>query len=179
MDAQRRRLLMRRSLPVAFLAAALVSLGACGLGRHPGEGSGSTLAVTNAVYEGALNGWIDHPEEDLVAAWGVPERSQRLTDGGQALEYRHVNSEGAPLCTTLFTSDVYGVIRTWAYRGTDCRIPHLGDYGRESWAPVPPPARGAGSAVVGAPTVEGPAPPDEGAAPPAGTGMAPGQPSPR
>jgi hypothetical protein len=132
MEAQRRRLLRRRSLPIAFLAAALSSLGACGGSRPPAESSGSTAPITNAVYEGALNGWIDHPEEDLVAAWGVPERSQRLTDGGQALEYRRVNSEGVPLCTTLFTSDVYGVIRTWAYRGTDCRIPHLGDYGRKS-----------------------------------------------
>ena len=132
MDAQRRRLFVRRILPVAFLALALVALGACGGGRRSGEGSGSTGPITNAAYEGALNHWVDHPEEDLVAAWGVPERSQRLTDGGQALEYRRVNNEGAALCTTLFTSDVYGIVRTWAYRGSDCRIPHLGDYGRKS-----------------------------------------------
>jgi len=123
---------MRCLLPVAFLAAALLWLGACGGSRPPREGSGSTGPITNAVYEGALNSWVDHPEEDLVAAWGVPERSQRLTDGGQALEYRRVNNEGAPICTTVFTSDVYGAIRTWAYRGTDCRIPHLGDYGKKS-----------------------------------------------
>jgi hypothetical protein len=129
MEAQRRRLFMRRSLPVAFLAAGLTVLAGCG-GSRSGEGSGSTAKpISNAVYEGALNSWVDHPEEELVASWGVPERSQRLTDGGQAFEYRRANAEGAPLCTTLFTSDVYGVIRTWAYRGTDCRVPHLGDYG--------------------------------------------------
>jgi len=132
MEAQRRRLSMRRSLPVALFAAGLVALGACGHARPSGEGSGSTAPVTNVVYESALNGWVNHAEEDLVAAWGVPERSQRLTDGGQALEYRRANPAGAPLCTTLFTSDVYGVIRTWAYRGTNCRIPHLGDYGTKS-----------------------------------------------
>jgi len=132
MEAQRRRLFMCRSLPVAFLAAGLLALAGCGGNRRSGAGSGSTQPTTNAVYEGALNSWIDHQEEDLVAAWGVPERSQRLTDGGQALEYRRANSEGVPLCTTLFTSDVYGVIRTWAYRGSDCRIPHLGDYGTKS-----------------------------------------------
>jgi hypothetical protein len=132
MDAQRRRLLMRRALSIAFLAAALSALGACRASPRSGEGAGSTTPATNAVYEGALNSWVDHPEEDLVAAWGVPERSQRLTDGGQALEYRRANSEGVPLCTTLFTSDVYGVIRTWAYRGSECRIPHLGDYGKRS-----------------------------------------------
>ena len=134
MEAQRSRLLRRPSLPVALVAAALLALAGCGGGRpRSGEGSGSTAKpITNAVYEGALNSWVDHPEEDLVAAWGVPERSQRLTDGGQALEYRRVNNEGVPLCTTLFTSDVYGMVRTWAYRGTECRIPHLGDYGKKS-----------------------------------------------
>jgi hypothetical protein len=132
MEAQRRRLFIGRCLPVAFIAAGLLALGACGQGRRSGEGAGSTNPTGNAAYEGALNGWVDHQEEDLVAAWGVPERSQRLTDGGQALEYRRVNDQGAPLCTTLFTSDVYGVIRTWAYRGTDCRILRLGDYGRHS-----------------------------------------------
>jgi hypothetical protein len=131
MEKQRRRLFARSALPLAFLAAALTTLAACGGKHRSGEGSGSTAPVTNAVYEGTLNNWVDHPEEDLVAAWGVPERSQRLTDGGQALEYRRMNGEGVPICTTLFTSDVYGVIRTWAYRGTDCRPPHLGDYGNK------------------------------------------------
>lgn len=85
--------------------------------------------VSNPTYEQALSRWVDKPEEDLVSAWGVPERSQRLTDGGQALEYRRVDSTGRLLCSTLFTSDVYGDIRTWSYRGIDCRPPHLGDYG--------------------------------------------------
>ena len=134
MHVQRSRLLRRPALPVAFIAAALLALAGCGGGKHrSGEGSGSSAKpITNASYETALNSWVDHPEEDLVAAWGVPERSQRLTDGGQALEYRRLDGNGVPLCTTLFTSDVYGVIRTWAYRGTDCRIPHLGDYGIKS-----------------------------------------------
>ena len=133
MHVQRSRLLRRPALPVAFAAALLLALQACGGKHRSGEGSGSSgKPITNAAYEGALNSWVDHPEEDLVAAWGVPERSQRLTDGGQALEYRRLDGNDVPLCTTLFTSDVYGVIRTWAYRGTDCRIPHLGDYGTRS-----------------------------------------------
>lgn len=121
---------MRQFLPGTFVATALLAVAACDGGSRPspGEGAGSTVPVTNAVYERALDRWVDHPEEDLVAAWGVPERSQRLTDGGQALEYRRVGGEGRLLCTTLFTSDVYGMIRTWAYRGSDCRAPHLGDY---------------------------------------------------
>ncbi len=123
---------MRRFLPATFVAAALLALAACG-GPSPvqGEGAGSTAPPTNIVYERALSRWVDHPEEDLVAAWGVPERSQRLTDGGQALEYRRVG-DGRLLCTTLFTSDMYGMIRTWAYRGSDCRAPNLGDYSNPS-----------------------------------------------
>jgi hypothetical protein len=115
-------------------AVAILGLAACGNRSAPAplvEGGGtSTPPVTNAVYEQALNRWLDHPEEDLIAAWGVPERSQRLTDGGQVLEYRRADGEGRLLCTTLFTSDIYGMVRTWTYRGADCRAPRLGDYGK-------------------------------------------------
>lgn len=122
---------MRDFLRFAFVPATLLLLGACGASGNPPaeESTGSTMgASANPVYEQALSRWVDHPEEDLVAAWGVPERSQRLTDGGQALEYRSMRN-GQVLCTTLFTSDVYGVVRTWTYRGTDCSAPRLGDYG--------------------------------------------------
>lgn len=125
---------MRDFLRFAFAPAIFLLLGACGSSSSPQveESTGSTMgAAANSVYEQALSRWVDHPEEDLVAAWGVPERSQRLTDGGQALEYRSMRN-GQVLCTTLFTSDVYGVIRTWTYRGTDCRAPRLGDYGHSS-----------------------------------------------
>ena len=114
----------------ALAAVGLLALGACDVVyRTRGEGSGSTMPVTNAAYESALGPWVDRPEEDLVAAWGVPERSQRLTDGGQVLEYRRFDKAGNLLCSTLFTSDIYGKIRTWSYRGSDCRPPRLGDYG--------------------------------------------------
>ena len=114
----------------ALAATALLALGACDVfHRSDGEGSGSTVPLTNQAYERALTQWVDRPEEDLVAAWGVPERSQRLTDGGQALEYRRTDKSGNILCSTLFTSDIYGKVRTWTYRGADCRAPRLGDYG--------------------------------------------------
>jgi hypothetical protein len=123
----------RRFVRLGFVAAGLLALGACGSRSHPApvvEGSGSTTAPAGKVdYEQALNRWIDHPEEDLIADWGVPERAQRLTDGGQALEYRRIGTAGQMLCTTLFTSDIYGVVRSWTYRGADCRAPRLGDYG--------------------------------------------------
>lgn len=123
---------MRRILQLTFVFSGLLALGGCIFGCSSGENSGTSGPANNPAYELTLNRWIDHPEEDLVAAWGVPERSQRLTDGGQALEYRRVNAEGKLLCSTLFTSDVYGRIRTWSYRGIDCRAPHLGDYGSSS-----------------------------------------------
>ena len=128
--------LARRRFVRAGLVAGVLALGGCGGRSQPApviEGSGSTVPNTpavNAAYEQALNRWMDHPEEDLVADWGVPERAQRLTDGGQVLEYRRVGSAGQILCTTLFTSDIYGMVRTWSYRGIDCRTPRLGDYGR-------------------------------------------------
>lgn len=126
---------LRNRSSLLCLVVALLSLGACvppgsAAGGAPGGGSGTSVAtVGNPGYEQALSHWLDRPEEDLIAAWGVPERSQALTDGGQVLEYRRVDATGRLLCSTLFTSDVYGKIRVWTYRGIDCRAPQLGDYG--------------------------------------------------
>jgi hypothetical protein len=121
--------MVMRGIQRLLLAPIILTLAACGGSSK--ENSGSST-VDDPAYVHSLNLWIDHAEEDLVSAWGVPERSQRLTDGGQALEYRRVNGDGKLLCSTLFTSDVYGRIRTWAYRGSDCRPPRLGDYGAKS-----------------------------------------------
>jgi len=117
-----------------ILAAALFSASGCGLfgGGGPREGEGSSAPVASVSYEQTLQSWVDASEQDLVASWGVPERSQRLTDGAQALEYRRLDGDGKLLCSTLFTADVSGVIRRWAYRGSDCRPPRLGDYGGKS-----------------------------------------------
>jgi hypothetical protein len=122
---------MSRLPRLALFLLALMPLGTCAGGGTPGESAGTSAVVGNPAYEAALRRWVDQPEEDLIAAWGVPERSQRLTDGGQALEYRRVDAAGKLLCSTLFTSDLYGKVRTWTYRGTDCRAPQLGDYGSQ------------------------------------------------
>lgn len=118
---------MRNFPGLMLVILTLLPLGAC-FGGAPKGNSGSSEPPDKRTYETVLNQWVNHPEEDLVSAWGVPERSQRLTDGGQALEYRRLDATGKLLCSTLFTSDVYGEIRTWSYRGTDCRAPQLGDY---------------------------------------------------
>ena len=120
---------MRFYLRLVLLASAIAALAACSSGDSSKEGVGTSSPEDERGYAQSLNHWIGHPEEDLVAAWGVPERSQRLTDGGQALEYRRLGKDGQLLCSTLFTSDLYGLVRTWTYRGNDCRQPRLGDYG--------------------------------------------------
>jgi hypothetical protein len=108
-----------------LLGSAVSALAACG-GGAPQAVSGTSGPTQNLAYEQALKRWVDRPEEDLVNAWGVPDRSQRLTDGGQAFEYRRF-AGGQLVCATLFTSDFYGKIRTWTYRGSDCKAPELGD----------------------------------------------------
>jgi len=115
-----------------MLAAALSSVSSCGLfgGGEPREGGGSNTPVASASYEQTLQSWVDASEQDLVASWGVPDRSQRLSDGTEALEYRRLDHDGKLLCSTLFTADGAGTIRRWAYRGSDCRAPRLGDYGK-------------------------------------------------
>jgi hypothetical protein len=115
------------------LTAVLLSTSGCGLfgGREPREASGSSGGpIANASYEQTLQSWVDASEQDLVASWGVPDRSQRLSSGAQALEYRRVDRNGNILCATLFTTDAAGKIQGWSYRGSDCRPPRLGDYGK-------------------------------------------------
>ena len=114
------------------LTAILLSTSGCGLfgGGESREASGSSAPIANASYEQTLQSWVDASEQDLVASWGVPDRSQRLTDGAQALEYRRLDRSGNLLCSTLFTTDRSGKIQGWSYRGSDCRPPRLGDYGK-------------------------------------------------
>ncbi|HEV2548976.1 MAG TPA: hypothetical protein VGU20_16660 [Stellaceae bacterium] len=116
-----------------ILTAVLLSTSGCGLfgGRESREASGSSGSpIANASYEQTLQSWVDASEQDLVASWGVPDRSQRLTNGAQALEYRRLDGDGKLLCSTLFTADASGKIQGWSYRGSNCRPPRLGDYGK-------------------------------------------------
>jgi hypothetical protein len=115
------------------LTAIFLSTSGCGLfgGGEPHAASGSSSSpIANASYEQTLQSWVDASEQDLVASWGVPDRSQRLANGAQALEYRRVDRNGNLLCSTLFTADASGKIQGWSYRGSDCRPPRLGDYGK-------------------------------------------------
>jgi hypothetical protein len=75
-------------------------------------------------YEAAVASWVGRSETDLLRNWGVPTRSQLLSEGGQALEYVERQGEEV-VCTTLFTSDLLGIIQTWTWRGRRCRIPNL------------------------------------------------------
>lgn len=116
-----------RTISLAGMLA-LAAAGCQSSGSAPRSGSTAPPEAT-AAYERALEAWVNRSEADLVATWGVPERSQRLTDGGQAMQYVRRDGDGHVLCTTLLTSDMTGMIRTWSFRGSDCRVPHLGDYG--------------------------------------------------
>src|SRR5262249_18206747 len=108
------------------LTAIFLSTSGCGLfgggEAHQASGSGSSPIATPR-YAKTRESWVDAAEQDLVASWGVPDRSQRLANGAQALEYRRVDRNGNLLCSTLFTADASGKIQGWSYRGSDCRPP--------------------------------------------------------
>jgi hypothetical protein len=105
--------------------AALPALGIlCGCGRN--HEVNPAVSTSPAQYEAAVASWIGRNETELFRAWGVPSRSQLLSEGGQALEY--VQRQGDEVvCTTLFTSNLLGVIQTWTWRGRRCRVPQLED----------------------------------------------------
>jgi hypothetical protein len=55
--------------------------------------------ATTANYEKILDGWVGSPADDLVSAWGPPQGSYDLSDGGKVIEYvrsRNVQVGGYP-----------------------------------------------------------------------------------
>lgn len=73
-------------------------------------------------YEEYVARWVKATEVDLVSAWGIPEKSHPLENGGRIIEY--TKREGSEiLCTTRYTIDQNGIIVKYWYRGTKCRAP--------------------------------------------------------
>jgi hypothetical protein len=103
------------------LRPGLVAVGLASLLAGCGWLFGSDSARYNPqAYEAELNRWIGRPENDLINRWGVPARSQLLSGGGQVLEYER-RQDKEVTCTTLFTSNITGMIERWRYSGIDCR----------------------------------------------------------
>jgi hypothetical protein len=102
---------IRLVLPIAVLAA----LAGCA--------SSSATRYSPAAYEAVLQQWTGRSETDLINSWGVPDRSQLLSQGGQVLQYdaHEGKDKDKVTCTTLFTSNLTGTIERWTYTGSACR----------------------------------------------------------
>jgi hypothetical protein len=74
------------------------------------------------TYQEQLNRWQGESEADLVGAWGMPQQTHTLADGGRILEYRSAVGEESS-CTTRFTLDRTGTIVRWWYAGVNCSAP--------------------------------------------------------
>jgi hypothetical protein len=85
-------------------------------------------------YGEMLDGWVGRPTDELVRAWGPPDGSYPLSDGGKVIEYderRNVayydyyfGSYVEELrCKTLFTISREDVIQSWKWQGNDCYAP--------------------------------------------------------
>ena len=109
---------MPESLRLCFITVAILLSGCAKRDPQP-------AAPTSAEYDAAVARWAGRSEADLIREWGVPTHSQLLSIGGQGLEYVQ-RQNGEVVCTTLFTSNLLGVIETWTWRGKGCRVPRLG-----------------------------------------------------
>jgi hypothetical protein len=108
---------VRFAVGIGRAAAWIALIGATALA---GCGSRSAARYTPAAYEAVLQQWTGRSETDLINTWGVPDRSQLLSGGGQVLEYDRREKDKIT-CATLFTSNLTGTIERWTYSGTDCR----------------------------------------------------------
>ena len=98
----------------ALTVAAVAMLAAC---------SSAPSRTNPGAYEAALQQWVGRSETELINAWGVPDKSQLLSQGGQVLEYDTRDGKNVT-CSTLFTSNLTGTIERYSFRGSDCRPPN-------------------------------------------------------
>lgn len=52
-----------------------------------------------------MKAWFGHSKYDLVSAWGVPDRSEKLDNGKQVLTWDARNGYGQIICNNTFTID--------------------------------------------------------------------------
>ena len=73
-------------------------------------------------YNQYLASWKGKPEQELVVAFGIPDKSHVMAGGSRVLEYSKTES-GRLVCTTRFTITSGGRVDGWWYKGTDCNTP--------------------------------------------------------
>lgn len=61
--------------------------------------------------------WLGHDKNDLLAKWGVPDRSASLDNGKQILTWDNRNGYGQIVCRNTFIVDAYGRVEDFS---TDC-----------------------------------------------------------
>ncbi len=76
--------------------------------------------ATTVKYEAKLNTWMGVSEESLIAAWGVPDKEYRMSDGTKAIAYIHKDTiqTGGYAYTMPQTTHQTGTIGNQTYSGT-------------------------------------------------------------
>jgi hypothetical protein len=96
--------------------------------------------ATTASYQKTLQSWVGSSVDSLVKAWGPPQSSYELSDGGQILEYIDHGKMHAGgytfiqpqnsytpvynmqlVCLTRFTVSPKGIITNSASQGNNCK----------------------------------------------------------
>lgn len=76
--------------------------------------------ATTAKYDAKLSTYLGTTEEDIVANWGIPNKTYELDNGKKALEFlnRTVVEVGGFTSVTPYTTYQSGTINGQEYRGT-------------------------------------------------------------
>jgi|GEM_PF-7025201 len=75
------------------------------------------LLVTLGACASTVPPYIGRGGNQLFLAWGSPERTVRMPDGGNAVTFLR------PGCETTFVMDYAGVVRSGSQRGDGCPQP--------------------------------------------------------
>ncbi len=76
--------------------------------------------ATTAKYDAKLSTYVGATEEDIVANWGIPNKTYELDNGKKALEFlnRTVVEVGGFTSVTPYTTYQSGTINGQEYRGS-------------------------------------------------------------
>lgn len=114
--ATRRNIALNSNLVMIVLAVGLLTgvVSACGVKVPP---------ATREAYETSLDPWIGKSSDDLKREWGLPNRTNALSDGNTLLEYRLLKPLGIGRmeCITLFEVNPDSIILSHRSIGASCR----------------------------------------------------------
>ena len=76
------------------------------------------IGCSTVTQKSIMESWLGNDVDSLISAWGAPDRSIELSNGGYTHTWINVYEYyGVRTCKKTFTTDWLGTITTYSYSG--------------------------------------------------------------